>query len=529
MASTTPRKQWLMIVAVVVIGLAVAGLILSGSPGKSGEEGHGHDESHEDVSAHADPEHHGEASADEHEEADEHADKEHHETVEPTKGEHGGKLFTEGDYALEVTIFEEGVEPQFRLYTYLDGKLLNPTESTVQVTLLRLGQPAQIINFSKENNYLRGDAAVVEPHSFQVSISATHSGKSYSFGYEQVEGRVTMTDAQLEQGGVTLATAGPAKIASTLQVLGEVRYNGDRTVQVTPQLAGRVDSVAVSAGDTVSKGQVLAKISSQALAELRGELLAAQQRSALARTTYAREKQLWEEKISAEQDFLQAQVAMQEAAIAVQRVQQQIASLGGAPAKGQNLTEFEIRAPIDGVITSKSISVGEVLKEDSAVFTVSDLSTVWVDSTVAAKDLGVIAEGQNVVVSSSAFAATAKGSISYVSALVGAQTRSATARIVLANPDRLWRPGLPVTVEVIAQENDVPVAVAVEAIQTVRDWQVVFGRFDNQLEARPLELGKSDGHFVEVISGLKAGDRYALKNSFLIKAELGKAGASHDH
>ncbi|MGB4074524.1 efflux RND transporter periplasmic adaptor subunit [Pseudomonas sp.] len=529
MASTTPRKQWLMIVAVVVIGLAVAGLILSGSPGKSGEEGHGHDENHEDVSAHADPEHHGEASAEAHEEADEHADKEHHEAVEPTKGEHGGKLFTEGDYALEVTIFEEGVEPQFRLYTYLDGKLLNPADSTVQVTLSRLGQPAQIINFSKENDYLRGDAVVVEPHSFQVSVSAKHSGKSYSFGYEQVEARVSMTDAQLEQGGVTIGTAGPAKIAFTLQVLGEVRYNGDRTVQVTPQLAGRVDSVAVSAGETVRKGQVLAKISSQALAELRGELLAAQQRSALARTTYSREKQLWEEKISAEQDFLQAQVAMQEAAIAVQRVQQQIASLGGAPAKGQNLTEFEIRAPIAGVITSKSISVGEVLKEDSAVFTVSDLSTVWVDSTVAAKDLGVIAEGQNVVVSSSAFAATAEGSISYVSALVGAQTRSATARIVLANPDRLWRPGLPVTVEVVAEENEVPVAVAVEAIQTVRDWQVVFGRFDNELEARPLELGKSDGRFVEVISGLQVGDRYVLKNSFLIKAELGKAGASHDH
>lgn len=517
MASTTPRKQWLMIAAVVAIGLAVAGLILSGSPGQSG------------ASAHADPENHGDASAEAHEGADEHADKKHHEAVEPTKGEHGGKLFTEGDYALEVTIFEEGVEPQFRLYTYQDGKLLNPADSTVQVTLSRLGQPAQIINFSKENDFLRGDAVVVEPHSFQVSISAKYSGKSYSFGYQQVEARVTMTDAQLEQGGVTLATVGPAKIASTLQVLGEVRYNGDRTVQVTPQLAGRVDSVAVSAGDTVRKGQVLAKISSQALAELRGELLAAQQRSALARTTYAREKQLWEEKISAEQDFLQAQVAMQEAAIAVQRVQQQIASLGGVPAKGRNVTEFEIRAPIDGVITSKSISVGEVLKEDSAVFTVSDLSTVWVDSTIAAKDLGVIAEGQKVVVSFSGFATKAEGTISYVSALVGAQTRSATARIVLTNPDRVWRPGLPVTVQVVTEEKDVPVAVAVEAIQTVRDWQVVFGRFDNQLEARPLELGKSDGRFVEVISGLKVGDRYALKNSFLIKAELGKAGASHDH
>src|SRR3990167_5773519 len=529
MAPTTPKKQWPMIALVGAIGLAVAGLMLSDRTGQSGAQGSDLDGRHEDASTHTDPEHHGEASDEAHKETAEHGDEEHHEMVAPTQGEHGGKLFSEDDYALEVTIDEAGVEPQFRLYTYQDGKPLDPSDSTVQVTLSRLGQPAQTINFSKENDYLRSDAVIVEPHSFQVSIRAKHSGKSYSFSYEQVEGRVPMTDAQLEQGGVTISSAGPTKIASTLQVLGEVRYNGDRTVQVTPQLAGRVESVAANAGDTVRKGQVLAKISSQALAEIRGELLAAQQRSALARTTFAREKQLWEEQISAEQDFLQAQVAMQEAAIAVQRVQQQIASLGGAPAKGQNLTEFEIRAPIDGVITSKSISVGEVLKEDSAVFTVSDLSTVWVDSTVAAKDLGVIAEGQNVVVSSSAFAATAKGSISYVSALVGTQTRSANARIVLNNPHRVWRPGLPVTVDVIAEENNVPVAVAVEAIQTVRDWQVVFGRFDNQLEARPLELGKSDGRFVEVISGLKAGDRYALKNSFLIKAELGKAGASHDH
>ncbi len=529
MASTAPRKQWLMIAAVVAIGLTVAALILSGSPSKSGEQGHGHDESHKDASAHADPEHHGNPSSEKHEEADQHTDEEHHESSEFTEGEHGGKLFSEGNYALEVTIFEEGEEPQFRLYTYLNGKILDPADSTVNMTLSRLGQPAQLIKFSKENEYLRGNSSVVEPHSFQVSISAKHSNNSYSFDYEQVEARVSMTDEQLSQSGVTIATAGPSKIASTLQILGEVRYNGDRTVQVTPQLAGRVDSVAVSAGETVRKGQLLAKISSQTLADMRGELLAAQQRSALARTTYIREKKLWEEKISAEQDFLQAKVAMQESAIAVQRVQQQIASLGSAPAKGQNLTEFEIRAPIDGVITSKSISVGEVLKEDSAVFTVSDLSTVWVDSTVAAKDLGVIAEGQAVVVSSSAFAYKAEGRISYVSALVGAQTRSATARIVLANPERVWRPGLPVTVEVVAEESNVPVAVAVEAIQTVRDWQVVFGRFGNQLEARPIELGKTDGRFVEVISGLKAGDRYALKNSFLIKAELGKAGASHDH
>ncbi|NMG32637.1 efflux transporter periplasmic adaptor subunit, partial [Aromatoleum evansii] len=93
----------------------------------------------------------------------------------------------------------------------------------------------------------------------------------------------------------------------------------------------------------------------------------------------------------------------------------------------------------------------------------------------------------------------------------------------------LWRPGLPVTVEVVAEETQVPVAVAAEAIQDLRDWKVVFGRYDDSLEARPLELGRSDGRHVEVLSGLRAGERYAAKNSFVIKAELGKAGASHDH
>jgi cobalt-zinc-cadmium efflux system membrane fusion protein len=132
-------------------------------------------------------------------------------------------------------------------------------------------------------------------------------------------------------------------------------------------------------------------------------------------------------------------------------------------------------------------------------------------------------------VKASGFEAQAAGTIAYVSALVGTQTRSATARVVLSNPKGLWRPGLPVRVEVISGEAEVPVAVMVEAIQSVRDWQAVFGRYGQQMEARPLTLGRSDGRVVEVLSGLNAGERYAAKNSFVIKAELGKAGASHEH
>jgi cobalt-zinc-cadmium efflux system membrane fusion protein len=296
-----------------------------------------------------------------------------------------------------------------------------------------------------------------------------------------------------------------------------------------PRLTGVVESVSANAGDRVKKGQVLAVIFSPALADQRSELLAAQKRLTLARSTFTREKKLWEDKISAEQDYLQAQAAMQEAEIAAQNARQKLASIGGELRGSGNLTRYEIRAPISGVVVEKKVSLGETVKEDGMIFVVADLSTVWAEMTIYAKDLNTVKVGQKATVKATAFESESSGVISYVGALVGEQTRTAKARIVLPNPQGVWRPGLPVNIQVVSGEVDVPVAVSAEAIQTLRDWTVVFGRYGDQLEARPVELGRSDGKLTEVISGLSAGEQYAAKNSFLIKADIGKSGASHDH
>ena len=141
--------------------------------------------------------------------------------------------------------------------------------------------------------------------------------------------------------------------------------------------------------------------------------------------------------------------------------------------------------------------------------------------------MNLLKVGDAAKVKAAAFEAQAETRLAYVGALVGEQSRNATARLVLPNPGTL-APGLPVTVELTSAEVEVPVAVAADAVQSLRDWSVVFGRYGLQFEARPLELGRSDGRYVEVIKGLAAGERYAVKNSF-IKADIGKAGASHDH
>ena len=463
----------------------------------------------------------------------------HAETVDPAalgapqKGPHGGKLFTQAGYGVEITIFEQGVEPEFRVYTYQDGKPLDPVASKVSITLERLGRKPQEFTFAKEKDYLKGDAKgntlVEEPHSFKVTIAAQYGNKPYRFTYEQIEARVSMSDQQIKQNNIELLTAGPERIKSTLQLIGEIRFNEDRLVHVVPRLAGVVESAAVSAGDQVRQGQVLAVISSQALADQRSELLAAKKRLVLASTTFEREKKLWEDKISAEQDYLQARIAMQEAEISLQNAQQKLVSIGGEQRAGDSLTRYEIRAPINGTVVEKDISLGEAIKEDAKIFVIADLSTVWAEMTIYAKDLNTVKVGQNATVKASAFESQSSGRVSYVGALVGEQTRTAKARIVLPNPKGVWRPGLPVNIELVAGEVNVPVAVSTEAIQTVRDWTVVFGRYGQDFEARPVELGRSDGKFTEIIKGLNAGERYTAKNSFLIKADLGKSGASHDH
>jgi cobalt-zinc-cadmium efflux system membrane fusion protein len=523
------NKQLFAILTVIIIGIILGSLILSKeNPEVDAEHVHGgHSEPADNRPAHGAPGHdhekdHLPLAADSHEAA--HTPQ----AEEFEKGPHGGKLFMQDGYGIEVTIFERNVPPEFRLYTYLDGKPLAPAASNVSMQLERLGEVPQQIDFMAENGYLKSSAVIREPHSFKVSITAGHDDKSYKFAYEQVEDRVSLSDRQLMLNSIEVLTAGPARIKSTLQLQGEIKRNADRSVHVVPRMGGIVESVAVNAGEPVRKGQLLAVISSQLIADMRSDLLAAQKKKELARSTFEREKQLWEEKISAEQDYLQARHDLHEAEINLERIRQKLGVLGaGSSAQGQ--ARYEIRSPLDGVVTDKQISQSQVVDALQKIFEVADLSSVWVEMMIYAKDVGTVKTGQKVTVKASAFDARATGTISYVSALVGDKSRTAVARLVLDNADGIWLAGLPVNVELISEEVAVPLAVSVEGLQALKDSTVVFGRYGEYFEARPLVLGRRDDKYVEVLQGLNAGDRYAAGNSFLIKADIGKAGAAHAH
>jgi cobalt-zinc-cadmium efflux system membrane fusion protein len=280
--------------------------------------------------------------------------------------------------------------------------------------------------------------------------------------------------------------------------------------------------VLVSTGQTVRKGQALAVFSSQAISEQRSALQSAQKRQSFALSVYEREKKLWEQKITAEQDFLQAQVALREAEIAVENAQQKLSALGVAAGSGTGLNRFELRAPYDGLVVERKLSVGEAVREDTHIMTISDMSSVWVEVSIPAKDLPLMRVGAKVLVRATAFDAKATGTVAFLGALVGEQTRMARARILLANPQGTWRPGLFVSIEVNAANLQVPVAVETEAVQTLGNRQVVFVREEKRFVPRSVKLGINDEKHIEVLEGLPPGTRYAARGSYIIKSELTK-------
>lgn len=345
----------------------------------------------------------------------------------------------------------------------------------------------------------------------------------------QDDGVVRFSDEQVATAGIALLTAVPRRIDSFIRMPGQIALNEDRTAHVTPRAAGAVESVEADLGQAVKKGELLAVIASADVAGQRAALATAEKRRALAHSAWVTEKTLWEEKIGARQDYLKAEQELREAEVAVQAARQSLEALGtGGRAAGAS-NRLHIHAPFDGVVVEKHIVMGEVVGADTRVFTVTDLSRVWADVVVPSRDLEIVRVGTDAVIRSIASDTTAPGKVSYVSALIGEESRSAKARVVLANPKGAWRPGLAVNVDIVTGSAQVPVAVARAALQTVEGRQVVYKRVPQGFVAQPVALGRADDRYVEVVSGLKAGERYAASGSFAVKAEQGKGEAGHDH
>jgi membrane fusion protein, heavy metal efflux system len=190
----------------------------------------------------------------------------------------------------------------------------------------------------------------------------------------------------------------------------------------------------------------------------------------------------------------------------------------------QSLTPYELKAALAGTIIDRQTTLGEYVSEQKPAFVIADLSTVWVDFSVYRRDLGRVRVGDQILIDPADGGPKIEAKISYVSPVGSSETQSALARAVVPNAEQRLRPGLFATGRLTLSAKKVAVAVKSSALQTLENRTVVFVRDGERFEARDVEIGERDPEFVEVTFGVLEGDLYAARNSFIVKAELGKGG-----
>jgi membrane fusion protein, heavy metal efflux system len=356
---------------------------------------------------------------------------------------------------------------------------------------------------------------------------------------EDGERHIRLSDDEIKEFEIETEVVKPGTIEAIVTLSGEVTFNENQLAHIVPRVDGVVKDVTISIGDRVEKRQLLATIESRELADLKGDLLQANERLKLARSQFEREKGLFEKKITAEQEFLDAKKDFEEEKIKLLSAENKLRVIGfnGEEIEGfksgkeHASTFYDMRSPISGTVVQKHLTLGEKIDSSTDAFTIANLGNVWVNLTVYQKDLDKIELNQPVTIFSKSKIPKGSGKVEYISSFLDESTRTATARVVLENESKIWKPGMFVLAKVSVGEQNIPTRIFRAAIQMMNGQEVVFIKEGNSFHPVAVTLGRKDDNFIEVLSGLEDSQEYVKKNGFVLKAELEKEsfGGGHNH
>jgi cobalt-zinc-cadmium efflux system membrane fusion protein len=346
---------------------------------------------------------------------------------------------------------------------------------------------------------------------------------------------VPLSQEAVDRAGIVVAPVTSGTTATDLRLPGVVEPNAYRQVVVTPLVAGRVTKIGPALGDRVRRGQTLAEIYSPALAEAQTRYVSAQAMLDAHDRELQRTQKLVEIGAASRQELekIHAEHAAQTAAVQSARSQLELLGVSAlalenmAPGHSVSATTT-VPAPIDGVVTERGANVGLNVDTATKLFTIVDLSTVWIVANVYEKDFSLVRVGSEVVLTTSAHPElTLRGRVAYIDPQVSAETRTAKARIEVPNTAGDLRLGMYADVVVAGASGTSTPRVARSAVQNVGDRTVVYlanPKEPGTFIEREVRLGPSSGEHVEVVSGVKPGDVVVTEGSFFVRAERERLG-----
>lgn len=343
---------------------------------------------------------------------------------------------------------------------------------------------------------------------------------------------IALTAKQITEQGIQLALVEVGAVTKSASYPAKVIVNTERQAHVSPAFSGYVEKVNVELGQRVVKGQALATLMVPDLVDQQANLQMVQANLELARQDYERERQLWSQGISAKQDYQRAYNTYKQAQIQVQASKSRLSAFGAA--LGSN-GRYVLTAPISGIISKKDLVVGENVQLANQLFIIDQLDQLWLEFIAPSADLSAIGLNQEIEFKSLQTGNLFKAQIQSLNTEADLQTGRLQVRAKILSSATELRPNLMVNVQLQQAGSSQALRILKSAIQKVEGKDVVFvaSEHDQNIEfkAQPVVLGQISGNaeWVEVQSGLTQGQQYAAQGSFLLKSELEKGEASHEH
>lgn len=357
--------------------------------------------------------------------------------------------------------------------------------------------------------------------------------KKGAHGDHAEEGSVLkLSDADIAGGGIKTAKVAQEVLRAGITVSATIQPNRDRYAHVSPRVPGKVLQVPAKAGDEVRAGQVLALLDSVEIGESTSAYHQAASQFAVAKADFERADGLYKEQVIPQKDHLRAKSEFEKARAALTAATDKLRMMGVSPSSGQSSSTLPVTSPFAGTVIEKTAVIGEMAQPDKALFTVADLSTVWIEANLAERDLARMKTGSEASVTVTAYPEVQfKGRLVYVSAVVDRESRTVKGRIEIPNGDRRLKPEMFASARIATEERGSTIAVPTEAVVLLDNRSNVFVKEVDGFEARPVELGEVVGDRQIVKSGLHVGEEVVIAGVYALKSRLlkSKLGEGHAH
>jgi len=342
-------------------------------------------------------------------------------------------------------------------------------------------------------------------------------------------GFLRLTPEELSKMQLELVPVAQGQILSHREFPATVQANQNELAEVTTLVRGRVVKVHVDVGQDVKKGALLAMLHSVDLGVAEGDYLKAGARLHEAELAQLRAKDLYENKAISLAELQRREAAMKTARAELREAKNRLELLGVPPEEIDRLereltikANVALRAPFDGRVITRNLTRGEVVETEQKLFTVANLTDVWVIGNVPEKDVQFIRKGQKVNVVLAAYPhAIISGIITYIGDMLDPVTRTMSFRVTIPNPDRLLKPEMFAIVSVYMASSEDALSVPIAAVQDGPVGKMVFVQREvGAFEARAVKLGNEEGDVIRVLEGVKAGEQVVSKGSFVLKSEM---------